>query len=272
VELTGFANRFGYEGAFLEADAVKLVPTFVPAGSSDIRFIHGDHLGTPQRVTDEAGQVVWSASYLPFGEATVDEDPDGNGVAYELNLRFPGQYYDAETGLHYNYFRDYDPGIGRYLESDPIGLAGGLNTFAYAGNNPVTETDPLGLFQMCHRDMLVRLPYARHCYARFADGTTSSFSNDGVNSDADPNNPGTVCTDAESVEKDSCIRQAMQRCLGSNYHFIRFNCCHCVEQALKECGTSVPPSEWPNWPVNPGPQPGEPGYTPLPVYDPTLGG
>jgi hypothetical protein len=103
--------------------------------------------------------------------------------------------------------------------------------------------------------MLVPIPYARHCYARFADGTTSSFSNDGVNPDADPNNPGTVCTDAESVEKDSCIRQAMQRCLGSNYHFIRFNCCHCVEQALTECGTSVPPSEWPNWPVNPGPQP-----------------
>jgi RHS repeat-associated protein len=272
VELTGFDNRYGYEGTFLEADAVKLVPTFVPAGSSDIRFIHGDHLGTPQTVTDEAGQVVWSASYLPFGEATVDEDPDGDDVAYELNLRFPGQYHDAESGLHYNYYRDYDPGTGRYLESDPMGLGGGLNTFTYVGNNPVTETDPLGLYQMCHRDMLVRLPYARHCYARFADGTTSSFSNDGVNADADPDNPRTVCTNAESVEKDSCIKQAMRRCLGSNYHFIRFNCCHCVEQALKECGTSVPPSEWPNWPVNPGPQPGEPGYTPLPVYDPTLGG
>jgi RHS repeat-associated protein len=145
VELTGFANRYGYEGTFLEADAVKLVPTFLPAGSSDIRFIHGDHLGTPQRVTDEAGQVVWAASYLPFGEATVDEDPDGDGTTYELNLRFPGQYYDAESGLHYNHFRDYDPGTGRYIQSDPIGLAGGINTYGYAEQNPLKYFDAYGL-------------------------------------------------------------------------------------------------------------------------------
>ena len=120
------------------------MPTYAPEGYFNFRFIHNDHLGTPQAVTDESGQIVWSASYQPFGEATVDEDPDGDSTDYSLNIRFPGQYYDAESKLHYNYFRDYDPGIGRYLESDPIGLLGGINTFVYVGNNPIRWTDPRG--------------------------------------------------------------------------------------------------------------------------------
>jgi RHS repeat-associated protein len=64
----------------------------------------------------------------------------------ENNFRFLGQYYDEETGLHYNYFRYYDPSIGRYLEADPIGQSGGLNLYAYAGNDPVNAVDPMGLF------------------------------------------------------------------------------------------------------------------------------
>jgi RHS repeat-associated protein len=75
------------------------------------------------------------------------EYTDGTGMLFEHNLRFPGQYYDEETGLHYNYFRTYDSSTGRYLESDPIGLWGGLNSYGYVGSNPLSAIDPLGLVE-----------------------------------------------------------------------------------------------------------------------------
>ena len=107
--------------------------------SGQLYYYHNDHLGTPQKLTDGAGQVVWSARYRAFGEASI-------GVGYVTqNLRFPGQYYDEESGLHYNYQRYYDPDIGRYLTSDLIGLQGGINTYLYANANPIIYIDPLGL-------------------------------------------------------------------------------------------------------------------------------
>ncbi len=89
-------------------------------------------------------RVIWRWDSAPFGDALPAADPDGDGVPFTLNLRFPGQYFDAETGLHYNYFRDYDPVTGRYLESDPIGLRGGVNTYGYVEGNPVNWSDPTG--------------------------------------------------------------------------------------------------------------------------------
>jgi len=100
-----------------------------------------NYLGTPQIMTDENGVVVWEATYKPFGEA--DVNPYSNIVN---NFRLPGQYLDQETGLHYNYFRDYHPGVGRYIEADPIGLRGGINMYAYCMNDPVNLVDPSGQF------------------------------------------------------------------------------------------------------------------------------
>jgi RHS repeat-associated protein len=89
-------------------------------------------------MTDSSGTVVWAADYKPFGEATVTVSTITN------NLRFPGQYFDAETGLNYNYFRDYDPATGRYKQADPIGLGGGINLYVYALNSPLMYIDPTG--------------------------------------------------------------------------------------------------------------------------------
>lgn len=111
-----------------------------------VYYYHNDHLGTPQMMTDQTGTKVWEAEYLPFGEATVNEDPDGNGFQVVNNLRFPGQYYDAETGLHYNWHRYYDPRTGRYLEADPVGIVeDSYNLYAYANNNAISVFDQNGL-------------------------------------------------------------------------------------------------------------------------------
>jgi len=115
--------------------------------SGQVYAIHTDHLTTPRAVINSQGTTVWRWESLdqPFGESLADEDPDGDGVTFEFNLRFPGQYFDEETGLHYNYFRDYDPTTGRYIQSDPIGLDGGINTYAYVASSPLMLTDPEGL-------------------------------------------------------------------------------------------------------------------------------
>ena len=89
--------------------------------------------------------MLWQWNSDGFGTTTPNEDVDGNGTPLELNLRFPGQYYDVESGLHYNWNRYYDAEMGRYVTGDPIGLGGGLNTYSYAGGNPLYWIDPQGL-------------------------------------------------------------------------------------------------------------------------------
>ena len=117
--------------------------------------VHADHLKTPRRLTSESGQTVWQWAYSAFG----DEEPTkaahrfahpSEGFTTSVpdvtyNLRYPGQYADRESGLHYNYFRNYDPLRGGYFQVDPTGLDGGWNRFVYASSNALSRIDPFGL-------------------------------------------------------------------------------------------------------------------------------
>ncbi len=103
-----------------------------------------EYLNTPRLIADSSGTPVWKWDQAePFGVNTPDENPSSLR-AFEFPIRFPGQYADRETNLAYNMLRDYDPAVARYIESDLIGLRGGLNTYAYA-SSPLTHIDPYGL-------------------------------------------------------------------------------------------------------------------------------
>ena len=117
-----------------------------PRQKSQYYAIETDHLAAPLYVKDRNGKTVWSWDHREaFGYMAPNEDIDGDGVYFELNLRFPGQWFDKETGLFHNGFRDYNPSTGRYMQSDPLGLEAGFNTYAYVGSNPLRAVDPYGL-------------------------------------------------------------------------------------------------------------------------------
>lgn len=143
---------YGQDGSLLEEsnggfpiDYVYLntrpVAEILPS-TGKMYFLHDDRLGTPQLASDGSQNVVWSASYQPFGQTTATSG------SISQNLRFPGQYADAETGWNHNGFRDYVPSLGRYIASDPIGLLGGSNTYTYVGGNSITRTDKFGLLDL----------------------------------------------------------------------------------------------------------------------------
>lgn len=128
-----------YEVVYLEG-----IPVLVLSGGQ-VFYIQSDHLNAPRTVKNAAGAVVWKWESDAFGNGAANQNP-GGGAPFEFNLRFPGQQFDAETGLYYNNARYYDPSIGRYISSDPIGLAGGINTYGYAAQSPGVNTDPTGLW------------------------------------------------------------------------------------------------------------------------------
>ncbi len=117
-------------------------------GVPELAYVQPDHLGTPRVVIDPVRNVAiweWSNKSEVFGNQIPSADQDGDGVAFELALRFPGQQATDASGLFYNYQREYDPAVGRYSQSDPIGLAAGPNTFGYVMGNPMSWIDPEGL-------------------------------------------------------------------------------------------------------------------------------
>ena len=127
-----------------ESDALQRHPR--RQGDASVFYYHCDQIGTPLMLTDEAGEVVWEASYRAWGHAqeVIARASRAAGATPRNPLRFQGQQFDDETGLHYNRLRYYDPQLGRFISEDPIALHGGVNTYQYAPN-PVAYIDPLGL-------------------------------------------------------------------------------------------------------------------------------
>jgi len=143
-------------------------------------YIETDHLGTPRQVLRPAvapanDTLVWKWDFA--GSVFGTHSPNPEGITF--NLRYPGQYFDQETGLHYNYFRDYEPGTGRYVESDPIGLKGSISTYGYTAQNPLEFFDPTGTTQC---DIDFALKFAK---SRITDQTIpASVTTDDLNNEA----------------------------------------------------------------------------------------
>ena len=189
----------------------------IEAGVTEsIYYLHTDHLMTPRLGTNNIGEVVWRWEGQAFGEADAKNDVDGNGELVVINLRFPGQYFDAETQMHYNYFRDYDPATGRYLQSDPLGILLETNNpqrlltaemgiplleapegfvnhnYVYHGQNPLIGIDPTGEYGW--------VIYAAGAYAAYSTYTTLSDFNDCVE------NCPTECPRGDTSDNALCKR------------------------------------------------------------------
>ncbi|MFX1680987.1 RHS repeat-associated core domain-containing protein [Mitsuaria sp. CC2] len=152
-------RNFAYdqEGHLLgEYSATGVVQEYVWLGDTPVAVISGtvtaplpmlvytDHLNTPRVLVDKNDAARWRWISEPFGTGQPEQAPAGLAQIV-FNLRFPGQFFDSESGLYYNYFRDYDPTLGRYVQSDPIGLEAGINTYSYVDSSPQSAVDPLGL-------------------------------------------------------------------------------------------------------------------------------
>ena len=142
-------GRARIEHVWLEDRPIAAI-TYTYTGTSTIpattttSYVETDHLATPRLITNASRQKRWTWESAPYGDTFPNENPQALG-AYKYNLRFPGQYFDSETNHHYNHHRDYESTSGRYVQSDPIGLKGGINTYAYVINNPLSYVDPEGL-------------------------------------------------------------------------------------------------------------------------------
>ncbi|MBA3581609.1 MAG: RHS domain-containing protein [Gammaproteobacteria bacterium] len=202
----------------------------INASNSAIYYYHTDQLSTPQKLTNQTQAIAWDASYEPFGKTNVAVQQ------VTQNLRFPGQYFDSETNLHYNHFRDYDPSIGRYIESDPIGLRGGVNTYGYALQNPGRYKDIFGLeTYQCTRPLNVLpisiglLHHQYICVGNEKEGYTCG----GLGPTGDINgSPGQIEPDKykpdnckKTQDKDDCIESCIKKKLSEPppYYDIRLN-------------------------------------------------
>jgi RHS repeat-associated protein len=204
----------------------------VTAAQGALYFIHPDHLNTPRLVVDATGTTVWRWDQAePFGVNVPDENPSGLG-SFDLPLRLPGQYFDKETNQAQNWVRDYDSATGRYIQSDPLGLQAGLNTYAYVGSSPPRYTDPTGLETYQCRRPLGGLPgdnqrsgpdipgnpfYHQYSCTRDASGKLvcggQGFTDSWWGSPGKPTTPETDYYSASACKKTQDDNSCFEKCL-----------------------------------------------------------
>lgn len=198
------------ETVFLDDLPVAVLKPSTTEGSelgTSVYYVYTDHINTPRVITEAStGNTVWNWTNTdPFGLAGPNENPDGGGV-FIYNPRFPGQLFDRETNTHYNYFRDYDPQTGRYVQSDPIGLEGGINTYGYVGGNPISRTDPLGLLDTSAVTLTTRIILQAAPHASTAEIALGPIAA-GVAAMCVPGNNGGQCADDPNYFKAECRKQ-----------------------------------------------------------------
>jgi RHS repeat-associated protein len=236
-------GEYGPSGLIQETIWLDQYPiaTIRPDGSGGVTlyYVHADERGAPWVVTRPSDSaVVWRWDHDPFGTTAPNENPSGLG-SFSYNLRLPGQYFDAESGLIYNYFRDYDSQVGRFIESDPLTKTVGADSYAYAGENPVNNIDPTGLAYFAYR-ALSGLPWLgplsdnalddamhtaiSHEQLFFEDGmspTNIGFFNDStLKTEPNPQDYHRI----PGIYNDCVMRQAVQNVRVESYHLIGNNC------------------------------------------------
>ncbi|MGH2549489.1 MAG: RHS repeat domain-containing protein [Thermomicrobiales bacterium] len=203
---------------YTQLDSFAPAQMAVPNGGSEqIYTLHSDRLSTPRMMTDAASNAVWLAAYEAFGNGHLS-----TALAEPLNIRLPGQYFDAETRTHENRHRTYDPSAGRYLSMEPAFMSDGSSLFGYVRNSPTRFVDPLGLYRedvhySLTRDLAVEAGFSR----AYADALGSfNDSMDIAEEDQPLLNPSKHFRDREAVEQevDDAIRRCSLRDFGRAMH------------------------------------------------------
>ncbi|MBK9218395.1 MAG: Ig-like domain repeat protein [Uliginosibacterium sp.] len=163
-----------------------------------VKLVFADQLDTPRRITDTTGKALWKWNGEAFGLTLPNEDADGDGKALTYNLRFPGQVFDKESALHYNWHRYYDPATGRYISSDPIGLEGGVNTYGYVGGSPLIFFDFDGFSRA---DINIMIRQLHHEFPEWAPSGSWKFGTPSSENIAETDRLGNMTFPSEWAEK-----------------------------------------------------------------------